>query len=307
MGIKKLFALIKDYAADAVREVPIERLRGRTVGIDASIFVYQWYSVGKTRQIKNKAGKLVNHIYGAFFRTIRLLLAGITPIYVFDNKPPPAKIHAINRRDNLNRAQVPRQAFDEVMLLLDLMGVDYIVAGGEADAQLGYLAKKDYINAVASEDLDLLVFGADYLIRGLNATSTVVSVIDRKKLLNDLHINAAQFLDLCILLGCDYTATIPGVGYKTALRLIRTHGNIESIIRNSELEIPAEFDYRRARAEFTRPRISSFQRRTRPKLTSSDISKLHEYLVVAHGLEHRRITGGLKKLANWHHIGRGSF
>jgi flap endonuclease-1 len=42
----------------------------------------------------------------------------------------------------------------------------------------------------------------------------------------------AQFVDLCILLGCDYCDSIKGIGPKTALKLVREHGDIETILKN---------------------------------------------------------------------------
>ncbi|MEQ2172618.1 Elongation of fatty acids protein 2 [Goodea atripinnis] len=41
-----------------------------------------------------------------------------------------------------------------------------------------------------------------------------------------------QFIDLCILLGCDYCGTIKGIGPKRAIDLIRQHGSIEEILEN---------------------------------------------------------------------------
>jgi flap endonuclease-1 len=42
----------------------------------------------------------------------------------------------------------------------------------------------------------------------------------------------AQFIDLCILCGCDYTGTIRGIGPHRALELIRKHKSIEESIKH---------------------------------------------------------------------------
>lgn len=39
-----------------------------------------------------------------------------------------------------------------------------------------------------------------------------------------------QFIDLCLLLGCDYLEPVKGVGPKTALKLIREHGSLANVV-----------------------------------------------------------------------------
>lgn len=46
------------------------------------------------------------------------------------------------------------------------------------------------------------------------------------------NICLSQFIDLCILLGCDYCGTIKGIGPKRAIDLIKLHGSIEEILDN---------------------------------------------------------------------------
>jgi hypothetical protein len=55
-----------------------------------------------------------------------------------------------------------------------------------------------------------------------------------------------QFVDLCILCGCDYTDTIRGIGPKNALKLIKTHGTIEKVLESldtTKYPLPESFDY----------------------------------------------------------------
>jgi len=60
-----------------------------------------------------------------------------------------------------------------------------------------------------------------------------------------------QFIDFCILCGCDYCDTLKGVGPSTAIKLLIQHGNIEQILANIEKEkIPANFNYQAARDFF---------------------------------------------------------
>ena len=93
-----------------------------------------------------------------------------------------------------------------------------------------------------------------------------------------------QFIDLCILCGCDYMEPIKGMGPKTALKLIREHGSIESVMEHIEevnskaaegkkgkYTVPEFFPYKEAREIFRHPdvhkgsevEVSAVQRRTR--------------------------------------------
>ena len=81
---------------------------------------------------------------------------------------------------------------------------------------------------VASEDMDSLTFGALYLLRGFNNKKEPITEISYKEVLEHLEMSHAEFVDLCILCGCDYTNTIEGVGYVTALKLIKSFKDIET-------------------------------------------------------------------------------
>lgn len=73
-------------------------------------------------------------------------------------------------------------------------------------------------------------------------------------MLQELNLTYNQFVDLCILCGCDYTENIEGIGPLTALKLINQYQNIESIIANLNLrnkqtdnkakfKLPSSFDF----------------------------------------------------------------
>uniref|UniRef100_A0A0K0D1B5 Flap endonuclease 1 n=1 Tax=Angiostrongylus cantonensis TaxID=6313 RepID=A0A0K0D1B5_ANGCA len=68
-----------------------------------------------------------------------------------------------------------------------------------------------------------------------------------------------QFVDLCILLGCDYCESIRGIGPKKAFELIKSYGNIESILENLDQKKyppPTDWPYQRARKLFLTPEVS---------------------------------------------------
>jgi len=265
MGIKGLAKLLSDEAPDSLREVPLSSLQGRKIAVDASMAIYQFLIAvrsggpgGAATMLTNADGETTSHIQGLFNRTIRFITEGIRPAYVFDGKPPQFKSHElVKRREKRQKAEEALKAAEEsgnieeqdkqnkrlvragtkenndCKKLLRLMGVPVIEAPCEAEAQAAALAEAGKVYATATEDMDALTFRTPIQIRKMtfaNASKAEVQQISYAKAIEGLGITHEQFVDLCILLGCDYCDTIRGIGPKTALKLIREHKNIETIL-----------------------------------------------------------------------------
>lgn len=83
------------------------------------------------------------------------------------------------------------------------------------------------VYGVGSEDMDTLTFGSPILLRHLTfseARKMPILEIKLERVLLDAGLTMAQFVDLCILLGCDYCGTVKGVGPSRAIQLVREHG-----------------------------------------------------------------------------------
>ena len=210
--------------------------------------------------LTNAEGETTSHIQGMFNRTIRYLTEGIRPVFVFDGKPPSLKSgELVKRKEKRAKAEASLQQAKEdgnvqeeekhskrlvraghkenaqCKLLLELMGVPVITAPCEAEAQAAALAKAGVVYAAGTEDMDALTFATPVLIRKLtfaNASKSMLQSLNYQKALEGLELSHPQFVDLCILLGCDYCDSIKGVGPKTALKLIREHGDIETILQH---------------------------------------------------------------------------
>ncbi|KAI1285155.1 Flap endonuclease 1 [Halotydeus destructor] len=79
--------------------------------------------------------------------------------------------------------------------------------------------------------MDGLTFGAPRLIRNLSSGfQEKVKEFELAKALEGMELTQDEFIDLCILLGCDYCGSIRGVGPKTGLDLMRKFRSIESIL-----------------------------------------------------------------------------
>lgn len=299
MGVKGLFKVIKDNAPDAISAETTAQFANKRVAIDASIAVFQWCSIGRARNIVNGRGAFINHIQGAFFRTVAILSAGITPIYVFDGKAPVAKQRTLDIRRELRAknetTRLTINVFDEVRKLLTLMGVPVIIAKGEAEATAAALVKADIADAIATEDLDALAFGAATMIRKLDTTNKI-TVIDLEKVLAGLDLTYYQFVDFCILLGTDYSPTIRGIGQKRALSLIREHKSIENILKH--WDAPPDFAYKTARCEFFARIDVDRLGPTKIEFSDTKINEIRNFLILTHGLSLKRVESSLNKLKN---------
>ncbi|XP_034930041.1 flap endonuclease 1 [Populus alba] len=330
MGIKGLTKLLADNAPKAMKEQKFESYFGRKIAIDASMSIYQFLIVvgrSGTEMLTNEAGEVTSHLQGMFSRTIRLLEAGIKPLYVFDGKPPDLKKQELAKRyskradatEDLAAAvesgvkediekfskrtvKVTKQHNDDCKRLLKLMGVPVIEAPSEAEAQCATLCKSGKVYAVASEDMDSLTFGAPRFLRHLmDPSSRKIPVMEFEipKILEGLNLSMDQFIDLCILSGCDYCDSIRGIGGQTALKLIRQHGSIESILENINKEryqIPEDWPYQEARQLFKEPAVLTDEEQLDVKWTSPDEEGLITFLVNENGFNSDRVMKAIEKI-----------
>merc|ERR1711935_446173 len=156
-----------------------------------------------------------------------------------------------------------REQSEEVKKLLTLMGVPVVDAPCEAEATCAKLAEAGLVFGTGTEDADALTFGTPKLIKNLNASEAQkkpIVEIDLARALEGLELTMAQFVDLCILMGCDYSDTIKGIGPVKGLELIKKHMNMEGVLAEvkkmgPKYEIPETFPYEEARKLFVEPEV----------------------------------------------------
>ncbi|KAJ7558126.1 hypothetical protein O6H91_04G025300 [Diphasiastrum complanatum] len=330
MGIKGLTKLLADNAPHSMKEQKFESYFGRKIAIDASMSIYQFLIVvGRTgtEMLTNEAGEVTSHLIGMFNRTVRLLESGMKPVYVFDGKPPDMKKDELKKRfarredatEGLAEARetgenadiekyskrtvkVTKQHNEECRRLIRLMGVPVIEAPSEAEAECAALCKADKVYAVASEDMDSLTFGAPRFLRHLMEPASrkmPVMEFEVSRVLEELGLSMDQFIDLCILCGCDYCETIRGIGAQTALKLIRQHGSLEVILENlnkDRYHIPDPWPYQEARRLFKEPIVTPSTDIPELKWINPDEEGLNKFLVEENGFNHDRVMKGIEKI-----------
>ena len=153
------------------------------------------------------------------------------------HKGHPLEMELKNKLDEVNKAKkniihFQPNIYQDIYTLCSFFCVPILRANYEADSLCSKLYVEGKVNAILSEDSDILLYNGGRLIRKFN-WSNKIELIDLNKLLQKLQINYNQFIDLCILCGTDYTVTtIGGLGYVRAFELISKGFQIETIIEN---------------------------------------------------------------------------
>ena len=228
MGIKNLNQFVRRECQDAIKTVSLTDLTGKVIVIDASIYMHRF--------IADQA--LLENMY----TMVSLLqMRGIVPVFVFDGKPPDEKRNLLNRRQHLKRVaerkynmvrsqletscgrdedtmhllktlrrrfiRVCDADFERVKMLLQALGVHYIVAPGEADALCAQMVLKRKAHACMSDDTDMFVYGCPRVLRHLNLLDETATLYDMSKILNLLGLSMTEFRQICVVSGTDYNCT----------------------------------------------------------------------------------------------------
>ncbi|TDA33365.1 MAG: flap endonuclease-1 [Hadesarchaea archaeon] len=308
-------------------EVELEELRGKRVAVDALNFLYQFLAIIRQRDgepLRDSRGRITSHLSGLFYRTANLLETEIYPIYVFDGKPPELKRRTLEERRLLREkaaeeweralkegrleearryaaqaATVEEQVVEDAKHLLRLMGVPFVQAPAEGEAQAAHLVRRGDAWAVASQDFDSLLFGSPVLVRNLAITGrrklpgkdvyveVKPEVVELKRVLSELGITREQLVDVGILVGTDFNEGVKGIGPKRALELVKKHGSLEGME-----EVRVE-DFEEIRKIFLEPEVSDTYR---IEWGQPDVEGIKEFLCEEHDFSEDRVQSGIQKL-----------
>lgn len=276
--------------------VKLVELSGKSIAIDAYNALYQFLAIIRQPDgtpLKDRSGRVTSHLSGLLYRTSNLVEMGIKPIYVFDGVPPALKETEIKRRmkakkealvryeqavkeGRIEEARVYAQATsrlkdymaEDSKRLLDLMGIPWIQAPSEGEAQAAHLVKRGDADYCASQDYDSLLFGAPRFVRNVTISGrrklprkkvyieVVPEIVELEQVLKECGITYEQLIDVGILIGTDFNPEgIKGLGPKTALKLVREHGSLENAlphIKNAEFPVEPQ----RIREIFLHPKVT---------------------------------------------------
>lgn len=364
MGIKDLNPFLKAVSPDLITETHLNKLSGKRVAIDTSIYLYKFL-------YKN------DRFIESFFKQInRLVVNNITPIYIFDGKPPAEKMDEIksrqdkkmyymekimelnNQLDQLETTETPivetetstetenivtelnnilteqddsnqtknkeeiqeqLEKFQKKLIIVtkdhiralkyffDLLNIKYIQAECEADIICSKLCENGVVDMVLSDDMDLLASGSRIVLRNFNMNSNKITVYDVDRILTTLDITYDQWIDFCILCGCDYLKRVRGLGPKNAYSSIKAYGSIEKIIENlfgegKKYTLPENYDYQNARklfkeCDYYKNEYSEINVCIEP-LFDNQMSEIKKYLTKHTMLSDKTIQNRLKAIYN---------
>ena len=309
MGIKDLNSFLKRKIPNTIKRVHMKNYAGKRVAIDTSIFFYK-FLYKHPRFIE----QFLEQIY-------KLVQSGITPIYIFDGKPPKEKQNELNDRkekknemkdkmkelqqelgniieteiieetesqDELLDIEVDMDALKQLEItekkkkeikdeidkikrkliyvtwhhnqelkeFLKLLGIPFIQAECEADAICAELVRRGIVDLVMSDDMDLLVDGTQILLRDFHINSYTVTEYNVEEILLNLGFTRRQWIDFCILCGCDYTKRIHGLGPQKAYSMIRELGTLPEVLQKyvgdgKKYSYNGEYPYNQAYHLFT--------------------------------------------------------
>lgn len=321
MGIKNLLKFLS-YQNNIIKDININEYQGKKVAIDISILIYQVViSIRNSgADLTNNKGEMTSHLLGLFNKTINLIDMDIIPIFVFDGKPPLLKRNILDTRRKIkNKAllkleyakteedkircfkkcvYISQYQMNQCRELLTLMGIPFINAPEEADSELSYLCKNNLVYAVLTEDMDILTFGSTKIIRNLLSNKKQTIEINLNDILNNLQLNHEQFIELCILFGCDYCIHINNIQSTKIYEIYIKHKNIEDTLKEFKLlgyNIPNDYEYITAK-EYFKSSVHSNVNNDDLKLKKPDIDELLNFLVNKHGFIKFKIINKINKL-----------
>lgn len=322
MGIKNLLKFLTNYD-DIVKEINYDNFNGEKIAIDISIILYQVIIAIRNSgaDLTNQQGYITSHILGLFNKTISLLKKNIIPIYVFDGIPPDFKKNIIDARRDIKKkafaklesatdneekikyfkrtVSITQEQIEDCKELLNLMGIPYINAPAEADSQCAYMVKNKIANSVITEDMDILTFGSNKIYRNLTSRKKKTLEIKLETILDKIDLSYEQFIEFCILLGCDYCDRIKDIDQQEIYEFYYKNKNIPDtleLIKNEKGEncIPNVNNYEEIKDYFLNAPYNDTKLDT--ELSKPDITKLEDLLVNKYGLIKSKIKNKLTYL-----------
>jgi 5'-3' exonuclease len=252
MGIKNLNQFVRRECSDAIKNITLSTLSGKVVVVDASIFMYRFLAddallenmytmislfklhgivpvfifdgkppdekrntLNRRRHLKHVAEMQYNR------RLIESAATTATTTMTTENKAAEEQWLKIMRRRFI---RISDADFERVWTLMRALGVQYIVAPGEADAMCAQMVLKRKAYACMSDDTDLFVYGCSRVLRHMNLMDETVTLYEMSKILNLLGITMTEFRQICVISGTDYSCgRMHGLTLKNALLLFKQY------------------------------------------------------------------------------------
>jgi flap endonuclease-1 len=314
------------------KDIDFADLNDKEIAVDAMNTLYQFLSIIRQRDgtpLKDSSGNITSHLSGLFYRNINLMENNIRPVYVFDGKAPELKEKETTKRRKKREdareewkklkeegkiseayskatqsSKVTGDMIEESKELLEAMGLAYVQAPSEGEAQAAHMVNEDQVYAVGSQDWDCLLFGAERMVKNLTTrkkrkTSSggqkeiSTELIELENVLEQLEVTHEELIWMGVLMGTDFNPDgIHGIGPKTALKIVKRNDSWEEITEEEKFEWDSENDPE-AIIDFLKnpPTVD-----TDYSFSNPDPDRIKEILVDKHDFSEDRVDSGLEKL-----------
>ncbi len=310
------------------KSLKMNELSGKIIAVDAFNWIFQFLTTIRLADgsyLTDPSGNITTHLNGLFYRSISLLENNITPVFVFDGKAPKFKKETLQERENAKKeaeekmksaqtqeersmylrrmAKIDSYIVDSSKELLSYLGIPFVQAPAEGEAQAARLSEEGKVFAAASQDYDTILFGAKKVIRNLNITNRkkisgkgITSqvnpeIIDVHYNLEKLGLTREKLILLSLFVGTDYNKGVNGIGPKKALKLVKEIGK-EDILR--KYDFGADYDINEVYEYFIHPNVEDVKQDFNVK--KIDDEKLIEFLCKKHGFSEERVIQYMNKL-----------
>ena len=307
----------------------LEDFSGEVLAIDAFNTLYQFLAIIRQPDgtpLMDRQGRITSHLSGLIYRLSNFVAAGIRPAFVFDGEPPRLKAHTLAARGEAKRraerewreaveigdlptartkamqtSRLTDEMIDQSKRLLGLLGIPWVQAPGEGEAQASAMARNGIAYAAASQDFDALLFGSPRLVKNLAISGrrklprkeVYVEVqpeeISLEATLGNLGITREQLVDMGLLIGTDFNEGVKGIGPKKALALIKKHGSLEGALAELGVDIESKAE---VRAIFLAPNVFGH---VEIRFRDPDPDGVRRMLCDEHDFSRERIDAALEK------------
>ncbi|XP_076912303.1 single-strand DNA endonuclease 1-like [Bidens hawaiensis] len=249
MGVKNLWEILDSCK----KTLPLHHLQNKRVCIDLSCWMVQLHNVSKSHcSIKDKL-----YLKGLFHRLRALIALNCSLIFVTDGSIPGIKVSTYRRRLHLDNERTRDESssnknaplqrnmgsefscmIKEAKILGSALGVPCLDGIEEGEAQCALLDSESLCDGCFSSDSDIFLFGARTVYRDIClGEGGHVVCYEMDDIEKNLGFGRNSLIALAVLLGCDYSPGVRGIGPDIACQIVRSYGESAVLQRLASQEL----------------------------------------------------------------------
>ena len=250
MGIRGMTRMLLNYQ----KTQPYVKYRTKVIAVDVNILIYKFCHVYHN--------SIALFLECFVFKICSFLKFGIFPVFIFDGDAPKEKRYVINKRINTKKKyrakldalrqcmidtkspcwkcsiqKLERQSFmvtkqhrDSLIHLLECLKLPHFIAEGEAEMLCALFQKADQVDYTLSDDTDTIAFGCTRTIRMIKDNERYLIETDVKRFLDSKYLTHDEFLNACVLTGCDYMKKPSTIELEKCIDYVKRYHTLEKTL-----------------------------------------------------------------------------